>query len=97
MNKNVIELYNKALAVVLDENGITAEQMFGCNSETCVEARTSLIVGLNRLGVSDKDIAELTHKMRRCSVCKIRNRFNDRTASWTVKMCIDHLNSLKNS
>lgn len=88
MNKYKIELYGKALAEVLDEFGITEAELFGSNNAECVQARTALVVALSKM-LSDSEIAELTKKMRRCSVCVIRNRYDDRTAPWTVKRCID--------
>ena len=94
MNKNVTELYNKVLAVVLDEYELTAERMFGCNSEECVQARMALLEALVEEGLSDKDIAECTH-MRKCTVCKRRNKYDDRTAPWTVKMCIEHIKKMR--
>ena len=94
MNKNVTELYNKVLAVVLNEYEITAEELFHSNNSECVQAREVLIVTLNKKGLSDKEIAECTQKMRRCSVCKIHNRFNPGNAPWSVKICLEHLKSL---
>ena len=91
MNKNVIQLYNQALNIVLDDYGLTEDVMFGKNDTDCVHARTALLKSLTDLGLSDKDIAECTKKMRRCSVCKIRNKYDDRTAPWDVKMCIKHI------
>ena len=88
MNKNMIELYGQALKKVLEEYGITEVEMFNSNNDECVEARSALIVALSDMGMSDKDIAICTHKMRRCAVCKVRNRYDDRTAPWTVKRCI---------
>lgn len=88
MNKYKIELYGKALAEVFDEFGITEAELFGSNNAECVQARTALVVALSKM-LSDSEIAELTKKMRRCSVCVIRNRYDDRTAPWTVKRCID--------
>ena len=95
MNKEKIELYNSALGFMLDRYELTEHEMFNCNREECIEARQSLIVGLNYLGLTDKEIAELTHKMRRCSVCKVRNHYDDRTAPWTVKRCIESIKGLK--
>lgn len=95
MNKNVIEIYNKALAVVLDDFGLTKEKMFGSNEPDCVNARISLIVSLHDEKLTDKEIAECTHKMRRCSVCLIRNHYNDKTAHWEVKMCIEHIKKMR--
>lgn len=93
MNKNVIELYGKALRVVLEEYGITEEVLFRSNDAEVVQARVALVVYLHRKGVSDKEIAECTNKMRRCSICKIRNHYDDRSAPWTVKRCIEHITS----
>lgn len=94
MNKNVVELYNKVLAVVLDDYEITEEELFRSNNSECVQAREVLIVTLNKKGLTDKEIAECTQKMRRCSICKIHNRFNPGNASWSVKMCLEHLKNL---
>ena len=91
MNKEKIDIYNKVLAGVLDNFGLTEQKMFGCNEADCVQARKALVVGLSCRGLSDKDIAELTHKMRRCSVCAIRNRYRDDAAEWTVKHCLERL------
>lgn len=91
MNKEKQQVYNEVLAGVLDRFGLTEERMFKCNCAECVEARTSLVMTLNSMGFSDHDIAELTQKMRRCSVCMIRNRYNEANAPWTVLHCIDAL------
>ena len=91
MNKNVIELYEKALKVVLDDYGLSTEELFRSNDAECVQARMSLVVYLHRRGLSDKEIAECTQKMRRCSVCKIRNHYDDARAPWTVKRCLEHI------
>lgn len=91
MNKEKQQVYNEVLAEVLDRFGLTEERMFKYNCAECVEARTSLVMTLNGLGFSDHDIAELTQKMRRCSVCLIRNRYNEANAPWTVRHCIDAL------
>ena len=91
MNKEKQQVYNEVLAEVLDRFGLTEERMFKCNCAECVEARTSLVITLHSRGLSDGDIAELTQKMRRCSVCLIRNRYNEANAPWTVRNCIDAL------
>ena len=93
MNKNIQKIYDQALAVVLDEFGMTAEYMFTHNTTECVQARMSLLEALIEEGLTDQDIAELTH-MRRCSICKIRNKFDDKRAPWTVKMCIEHIKKI---
>lgn len=89
MNKEKQQVYNEVLAEVLDRFGLTAERMFKCNCAECVEARTSLVITLHDMGFSDSDIAELTQKMRRCSVCLIRNRYSEANAPWTVRHCIN--------
>lgn len=94
MNRNVVELYGRALAKVLEEYGITEVELFTCNCADCVQARQALIVSLSRKGLSDKDIAECTHKMRRCSVCYIRNHYDDGRAPWTVRRCIEKLKEI---
>ena len=94
MNKNVIELYNKALTVVLDEYGLTEDKMFASNDAECVSARKALIMGLIDRGFTDREIAECTHKLRRCAVCKIRNKFAPLTEKWDVKMCIEHIKGM---
>ena len=91
MNREKFEIYNKVLARVLDDFGLEAPAMFGSNEQDCVQARKALVIALSRRGLSDKDIAELTHKMRRCSVCAIRNRYRDDTAEWTVRHCLERL------
>lgn len=91
MNKNVTELYSKALAVVLDEYGLTEERMFKSNDAECVSARKALIMGLIDRGFTDQQIAECTHKLRRCAICKIRNKFAPLTEKWDVRMCIEHI------
>lgn len=95
MNKYKIELYGRALAEVLDEFGISETELFRSNNAECVQARTALIVALSKM-LSDGEIAELTKKMRRCSVCVIRNRYDDRTAPWTVRRCIDTIKAVTN-
>lgn len=89
MNKNIIAIYENALAVVLDEYGVDETTLFGTNDEECAQARKALVIALHEKGLTDKEIAECTKKMRRCSVCKIRNRYDDNTAPWTVKRCIE--------
>lgn len=91
MNKEKQQVYNEVLAVVLDQFELTEERLFRCNCAECVEARTSLIITLHDMGFSDNDIAELTRKMRRCSICLIRNRYSEVNAPWTVRHCIDAL------
>ena len=94
MNKNVTELYNRALAVVLDEYGLTAERMFASNNAECVSARRALIMALVDRGLTDQQIADCTNKLRRCAVCKIRNKFTPLTEKWDVKMCIAHIKGM---
>lgn len=91
MNKNVVEIYECALKMVMEEYGVTESELFTSNEADCVQARQSLIVGLADRGLSDNEIAVCTHKMRRCSVCKVRNRYDDRTAPWTVLRCIERI------
>lgn len=91
MNREKFEIYNKVLARVLDDFGLEAQTMFGKNEQDCVQARKALVIALSRRGLSDKDIAELTQKMRRCSVCAIRNKYRDDVAEWTVRHCLDRL------
>lgn len=91
MNKDKKELYNEVLTKILERYELTEERLFNCNRSECVEARTSLVITLHSRGLSDGDIAELTQKMRRCSVCIIRNRYNEANAPWTVRNCIDAL------
>lgn len=91
MNKDVINIYEKILSKVLEDFGITEQLLFGSNDAECVQARQALIVGLADRGLSDKEIAECTRKMRRCSVCRVRNKYDDRTAPWTVRMCIERI------
>lgn len=95
MNKNAKEIYDKVIAVVLDDFDLTAEKMFSSNEPDSVNARMSLIVSLRDEGLTDREIAELTQKMRRCSVCLIRNRYSDKTANWEVKTCIEHIKRMK--
>lgn len=95
MNKNAKEIYDRVLAVVLDDFGLTEAKMFGTNEPDSVNARASLIISLRDAGLRDKEIAECTQKMRRCSVCIIRNKYNDKTAHWEVKMCIERIKKLK--
>lgn len=95
MNKNVIEIYNQALKVVLEDYDIAEEKMFTSNEPDCVGARVALIVALHDEGLTDKEIAECTHKMRRCSVCLIRNRYAPTSAHWEVKMCIEHIKKMR--
>lgn len=91
MNREKFEIYNKVLARVLDDFGLEVQTMFGKNEQDCVQARKALVIALSRRGLSDKDIAELTQKMRRCSVCAIRNKYRDDVAEWTVRHCLDRL------
>lgn len=89
MNIHVINIYNEALAKVLGEYGISERDLFHSNDAECVQARQALVIGLSQLGLSDNEIAECTKKMRRCSVCRVRNRYDDRSAPWTVLKCIE--------
>ncbi len=91
MNKEKVEIYNKVLARVLDDFGLNREKLFTCNESESVQARKALVVGLAKKGLADKDIAELTHKLRRCSVCAIRNKYRDESAEWTVRHCLERL------
>lgn len=91
MNKEKCAIYSKVLAMVLDDFGVEEQALFSRNEQDCVQARKALVVGLARRGLSDKDIAELTNKMRRCSVCAIRNKYRDDVAEWTVRHCLDRL------
>lgn len=91
MNKNVIELYEKTLKVVLEDYGLSVSELFNSNDLERVQARMTLVVSLHRRGLSDKEIADCTQKMRRCSVCKIRNHYDDDHAPWTVKRCLEHI------
>lgn len=94
MNKNVVELYNKVLAEVLNEYELDETVMFASNAEECVQARQALIIGASRLGLSDKEIAECTKTMRRCSVCIVRNKFDDGAAPWTVRLCLEKIKQI---
>ena len=91
MYKEKIFIYKRVLAVVIEEFEISEQPLYNSNESDCVQARTALVVGLARRGLSDKDIAELTGKMRRSSVCAIRNRYRDDTAEWSVRHCLDRL------
>lgn len=91
MNREKFEIYNKVLAQVLDDFGLEVQTMFRKNEQDCVQARKALVIALSRRGLSDKDIAELTQKMRRCSVCAIRNKYRADTAEWTVRHCLERL------
>ena len=91
MNKEKSLIYNKVIARVLDDFGITEEKLFTCNDADCVQARKALIIALAKRGLADKDIAELTRKMRRCSVCAIRNRYREESAEWTVRHCLEKI------
>lgn len=95
MNKNAKEIYEEVLSIVLDDYGLTISEMFGSNRAECVNARKSLIISLHDEGLSDSEIAELTQKMRRCSICIIRNNYNDKTAHWEVKHCIELVKKMK--
>ena len=95
MNKNVIELYNNVLNVVLDDYQLTVGELFNSNDAECVQARMVLVVSLHKKGMSDKEIAGCTQKMRRFSVCKIRNHYDDSRAPWTVKRCLEHIMGTK--
>ena len=55
MNKNAKEVYDRVLAVVLDDFGLTAEKMFNSNEPDCVHARASLIISLRYEGLSDNE------------------------------------------
>lgn len=91
MNKDKKELYNEVLIKILERYELTEERLFNCNCSECVEARISLVITLHSRGLSDGDIAELTQKMRRCSVCLIRNKYSEANASWSVKSCIEKI------
>lgn len=88
--KHARELYLKALAEVLSDFGITEQELFANNKEASVQGRIALVRSLS-LYLSDSEIAACT-PLRRCSVCQIRNRYDDKTAPWSVKKCIEVLN-----
>lgn len=91
MIKEKINIYADVLGRILEDFGLSEEALFRSNEADCVQARQALVVVLSKKGLSDKDIAELTHKLRRCSVCLIRNRYREENAPWTVRRCIDAL------
>jgi hypothetical protein len=90
MVKEKFKIYADVLGRILEDFGLTEEALFRSNEADCVQARQALVVVLAKKGLSDKDIAELT-QLRRCSVCYIRNHYDDGRAHWTVKKCIDML------
>lgn len=94
MYKGKIPIYDRILAVVVEEFGISKQVLFRSNECDCVQARMALVVGLAGRGLSDKDIAELTG-MRRCSVCAIRNRYKEASAAWSVRRCVEIINELR--
>ena len=94
MNKNVVALYECVKGKIMEEFGISEQLMFGSNDAECVQARTVLVVELHQRGLSDKEIAECTHKLRRCSICQIRNKYKSGNAPWTVKACLAHLKAV---
>ena len=87
------ELYNRALAVVLDAFGITETEMFTSNREACVQARVALVRKLSQY-MSDGDIALLT-PLRRCSICCIKNRYQGDKEPWSVRKCVELLNKIE--
>lgn len=91
MVKEKLNIYADVLSQILENFGLSEEALFCSNEADCVQARQALVVVLAKKGLSDKDIAELTHKLRRCSVCYIRNHYDDGRAHWTVKRCIELL------
>lgn len=91
MVKEKINIYADVLGRILEDFGLSEEAMFRSNEADCVQARQALVVVLAKKGLSDKDIAELTHKLRRCSVCYIRNHYDDGRAPWVVKKCVEVL------
>lgn len=91
MNKDVESIYQKTLQGIIDKFDIDEQKLFHSNDAECVQARTVLVISLSKRGLNDKEIADCTHKMRRCSICKIRNKFDADNAGWTVKMCLEHL------
>lgn len=93
MNKNIQKIYDQALAVVLDEFGMTAEYMFTHNTTECVQARMSLLEALVEVGLTNQEIAACTH-LKSNSICKMRNKYDDKRAPWTVKMCIEHIKKI---
>ena len=90
MNKEKIELYNKVLAQVLEDFELDEAKLFSSNKAECVQARVVLVQSL-ATRLSDDDIAACTHKMRRCSVCAIRNKYREECADWSVRHCIERL------
>lgn len=87
--KHKRELYARVLAEVLDTFGITEEVLFSSNREASVQGRMALVRSLSPF-LSDSEIAELT-PLRRCSVCAVRNKYNDKTATWSVRKCVEFL------
>lgn len=87
------ELYNRALAEVLDTFGITEEELFSSNKESSIQGRMTLVRYLSQY-MSDSDIALLT-PLRRCSICAIKNRYSNASAPWCVRRCVEILNKLE--
>lgn len=87
------ELYNRALAEVLETFGVTEEELFSLNKESCIEGRMALVRYLSQY-MSDSDIALLT-PLRRCSICAIKNRYSDASAPWSVRRCVEILNRME--
>lgn len=70
MNKEIISLFNKVKSKVAQVTGV--KQLFHTNQEDAVDARTILIYILSEKGMTDTQIAALTHLTRQ-GVNKLKN------------------------
>lgn len=90
MNTEIISLFNRVEEKVTQVTGI--KQLFHTNQEDAVDARTILIHILSEKGLTDAQIAELTHLTRQ-GVNKLKNSVRYRKAKFSF---ISDLQQIRN-
>ena len=70
MNQEIISLYHRIETKVIQVTGV--KRLFHTNQEDAVDARTILIYILSEKGLTDTQIAQLTHLTRQ-GVNKLKN------------------------
>lgn len=79
---------------MLEEFDISENDLFSCNCETCVHARMVLIGSLAKY-LTDGELAEVTN-MRKCTICKIKQRYAPECATWSVNVCAKKIEEFLN-
>ena len=89
-NIKIKSFYDKVLKEVHDVTGI--HDMFGCNKEEYVEARSILIYILSSKGISDSEISILTGLTRQC-VNKLKNSHKYRKSRWSYNSNLQQISN----